>query len=100
MMDDLQQAYSAYQNALVNLRNPKVSNALTSPSESPSATLVTDSLKGPAPMVWHWYTVRSLRLAGACRRGILAGDADGPELRQGTRNILPPRYNIQAAAEI
>jgi len=25
MMDDLQQAYSAYQNALVNLRNPKVS---------------------------------------------------------------------------
>jgi len=25
MMDDLQQAYTAYQNALVNLRNPKVS---------------------------------------------------------------------------
>lgn len=24
MMDDLQQAYTAYQNALVNLRNPKV----------------------------------------------------------------------------
>jgi len=26
MMDDLQQAYSAYQQALVNLQNPKVSN--------------------------------------------------------------------------
>ena len=24
MMDDLQQAYAAYQNALINLRNPKV----------------------------------------------------------------------------
>jgi hypothetical protein len=27
MMDDLQQAYSAYQNALINLRDPKVSAA-------------------------------------------------------------------------
>lgn len=27
MMDDLQQAYAAYQNALINLRNPKVSDA-------------------------------------------------------------------------
>lgn len=25
MMDDLQQAYAAYQNALINLANPKVS---------------------------------------------------------------------------
>lgn len=27
MMDDLQQAYAAYQNALINLRNPKVRDA-------------------------------------------------------------------------
>lgn len=27
MMDDLQQAYAAYQNALINLRNPKVHDA-------------------------------------------------------------------------
>lgn len=31
MMDDLQQAYAAYQNALINLRNPKVC-AYRSPS--------------------------------------------------------------------
>jgi tetratricopeptide (TPR) repeat protein len=30
MMDDLQQAYSAYQNALINLQNPKVSIGETS----------------------------------------------------------------------
>ena len=28
MMDDLQQAYTAYQSALVNLRDPKVSHSL------------------------------------------------------------------------
>ena len=30
MMDDLQQAYAAYQNALVNLQNPKVSRERSS----------------------------------------------------------------------
>jgi glucose repression mediator protein len=30
MMDDLQQAYAAYQNALINLPNPKVTNHLSS----------------------------------------------------------------------
>ena len=32
MLDDLQQAYSAYQTALVNLSNPKVRSTLACPA--------------------------------------------------------------------
>lgn len=36
MMDDLQQAYAAYQNALINLRNPKVcQNYVVAARETP-----------------------------------------------------------------
>jgi tetratricopeptide (TPR) repeat protein len=48
MMDDLQQAYAAYQNALINLRNPKVGEYL-------SAILVDSSLTPvpQEPKLWY-----------------------------------------------
>lgn len=44
MMDDLQQAYAAYQNALINLRNPKVRGR---GSPSPPLILETHSSLPP-----------------------------------------------------
>ncbi len=40
MMDDLQQAYAAYQSALVNLRNPKVSRRLSPVANSDNLGLI------------------------------------------------------------
>lgn len=48
MMDDLQQAYTAYQNALMHLRNPKVS------SLAARVTLPTTSLTvAQEPKLWY-----------------------------------------------
>ena len=48
MMDDLQQAYSAYQQALYHLRDPKVS--------TPVASFIpgVDMFLGAKTLVWHW----------------------------------------------
>lgn len=77
MMDDLQKAYSAYQQALYHLRDPKV---LLS-SETLSALKVTDPyILGAETLVRNRYSIRPLRLSRACRGSILAGDANGTEL--------------------
>ncbi len=52
MMDDLQQAYTAYQSALVNLRNPKVCRLLFSLRRR-AANRLSLSLIGTTPLVWH-----------------------------------------------
>lgn len=41
MMDDLQQAYAAYQNALINLRNPKVYIYICHPHSRRPPTMLT-----------------------------------------------------------
>lgn len=51
MMDDLQQAYSAYQNALVNLRNPKVRRSLVSSSFEKAFAISDSHIK--EPKLWY-----------------------------------------------
>lgn len=48
MMDDLQQAYAAYQNALINLRNPKVGNYQAASSVDHALTPVSQE-----PKLWY-----------------------------------------------
>lgn len=52
MMDDLQQAYAAYQNALINLRNPKVRREDYRRQSQPSS-LATDSVSAQEPKLWY-----------------------------------------------
>lgn len=98
MMDNLQEAYTSYQQALYHLRDPKVSNDRSCSTRDSSLILFRSS--GTKALVWNWYLVRSLRLVGSCRRSFLAGYAHGPRIREGQRNLFPPRNNLQAAAEI
>lgn len=100
MMDDLQQAYAAYQNALINLRNPKVrSDYLTAAHETPHSLIASYDL-GTQAMVRHWYSLRPLWLLGPCRGGLLSGHADATRFRESQRNLLPPWNYIQATAEV
>lgn len=48
MMDDLQQAYAAYQNALINLRNPKVGKHQTADFVDNPLTPVSQE-----PKLWY-----------------------------------------------
>lgn len=77
MMDDLQQAYAAYQNALINLRNPKVRKVQTA---DPVDQLLTPLPIGTQALVRNWYFVRPLWIIGPCRGSIFPGDADGARL--------------------
>jgi hypothetical protein len=56
MMDNLQEAYTAYQQALYYLRDPKVS-----PARCPKAIAVNVGL-GTETLVWNWYTIRPIWL--------------------------------------
>lgn len=77
MMDDLQKAYTAYQQALYHLRDPKASL----PSLSlPLPPVLIHLLTGTQTVVRNRHSLRPIRIAGACRRGFLAGDADGAKL--------------------
>lgn len=69
-MEDLQQAYQAYQQALYHLRDPKVYTKSTALSQ---ARLMAFS--GTQALVRHWYTVRPIRIPGTRRRSLLASDA-------------------------
>lgn len=54
MMDDLQQAYAAYQQALYHLRDPKVCVCPNSLLQWPGLT----ETPGTSALVWHWYSLR------------------------------------------
>jgi hypothetical protein len=56
MMDNLQEAYTAYQQALYYLRDPKVS-----PARCPKAIAVNVG-PGTETLVWNWYTIRPIWL--------------------------------------
>ena len=101
MMDDLQQAYAAYQSALMNLRDVKVRSS--SPSPFPRfAGLESNELAnvGAEALVWHWYPVRQIWVARTRRGSILPGHAHAARLREGQRGLLPTWNNIQAAAKV
>lgn len=96
MMDDLQQAYSAYQQALYHLRDPKVcpTNHLFSCNKSDEKFLGTQAL------VWNWNSLRSLWVTGVCRRGFLSSHANATRFRKSQRNLFSSRYNLQATVKI
>lgn len=74
MMDNLQEAYTSYQQALYHLRDPKVHDT----TNIPSAQITNYTfLSGTQAMVWYWYPLRSLWFPGPCRRSFLASDAYG-----------------------
>ena len=93
MMEDLQQAYAAYQQALYHLRYPKVS---TTPCSHCSDT----PLAGTKVVVRYWHSIRSLWIPRACRRGLFSGHAYAARLRESKRDLLSSWNNIQAATEI
>lgn len=72
MLDNLQEAYSAYQQALYHLQDPKVCEV-----KLWSRDLWLTPLPGAKTMVWHRHTIRSLWLPRSCRRGFLASHAHG-----------------------
>lgn len=91
MMDDLQKAYSAYQQALYHLRDPKVSEQA---SDQVGDMCLHVIFAGAQALVWHRHFVRSLWLARTCRGGVLPGHANAARLREGERDILPARDNL------
>jgi tetratricopeptide (TPR) repeat protein len=80
MMDDLQKAYSAYQQALYHLRDPKVRNR---PLATVESELEAKMFLGTEIMVRNRYSLRSIRVSGTRRRSVFTSDADGAELREG-----------------
>lgn len=58
MMEDLQQAYAAYQQALYHLRDPKVRFHLI-----PISALAKVLMAGTETLVWYRYSLRSLRIS-------------------------------------
>lgn len=75
-MEDLQQAYQAYQQALYHLRDPKVSVHL-----QPSLILLTPAV-GTKALVRYRHTLRSLRITRTCRGSLLPGHADAARFRE------------------
>jgi hypothetical protein len=65
MLDNLNEAYNAYQTALYHLQNLRVSSPLLFTrlairrqlSENPNVT------SGTKAMVWHWHSLRQIWLA-------------------------------------
>lgn len=55
MMDNLQEAYTAYQQALYYLRDPKVS-----PARCPKKQLLLMLGPGTETLVWNWYIIRPI----------------------------------------
>lgn len=52
MLDNLQEAYSAYQQALYHLQDPKVGEF-----KSRSRDLMLTVFLGAKAVVWHWHTI-------------------------------------------
>jgi hypothetical protein len=59
-MDNLQEAYTSYQQALYHLRDPKVSACSLVACD---AQYLTFNAIGTQVVVWNWYPLRSLRLS-------------------------------------
>ena len=74
MMDNLQDAYTAYQQALYYLSDPKVS------AHNHGADKLLTSYSGAEALVRHWYSIRQIRLSRTCRGGLLPGHAHGARL--------------------
>src|SRR5882757_7749010 len=70
MQDDLQKAYTAYQQALYLLPNPKVYIHFS--WQSP---LINSFSGGSQTMVWYRYPLRSIWFPRPCRRSFLLGSS-------------------------
>ena len=120
MQDDLQKAYSAYQQALYLLPNPKV---LYLPLPSPIVyKLIIIDPGGPKALVWNRHSLRPIWLPRPCRRGIRLGPPhvqrsvpfqppisrtsvlmDFPSrfgIRQGERDSFPSWDNLQTTGQV
>lgn len=78
MMDNLQEAYTSYQQALYHLRDPKVSGGghCDKDCETCDPNIALFNL-GTQALVRYWYPVRSLWIPGPRRRGLFSGHAHG-----------------------
>lgn len=94
MMDNLQDAYTAYQQALYYLSDPKVC------ALSPCDHVLLTRCSGAQALVRYRYLVRQIRLSGTRRGGILPGHAHGAGFREGQRDILQTRDNLQATEQV
>lgn len=95
MMDNLQEAYSAYQQALYYLPDPKVGQDLAK-----LLLGVADIAIGTKALVWHWHPLRPIRITGARRGSLLPGHAHAARFRESQRNLLPTRHHLQATTEV
>jgi tetratricopeptide (TPR) repeat protein len=77
MMDNLQEAYTSYQQALYHLRDPKVSGDGRCDWLPKGAKLTLDFNIGTQALVRYRYPVRPLWILGPRRRGLLSGHAHG-----------------------
>ena len=94
MMDNLQEAYTSYQQALYHLRDPKVSVSSLFDSHGLCVVLIATVFAGAEIVVWNWNSLRPLRISRPRRRSFLPGHANGARLRKGQRNLLPLGYNL------
>lgn len=80
MMDNLQEAYSAYQQALYHLQDPKVGGSATSSADIQTANIPP---LGTQALVWHRHPLRPLWISRARGGSFFSSHADGTQLRQG-----------------
>ena len=88
MMDDLQQAYSAYQQALYHLRDPKVHLTLNTAVDEAKQNLGTEAV------VRYRHPLRQIWISRACRGSLFPGHAYATRLRKVERDLLPPGHNL------
>jgi hypothetical protein len=74
-MDNLQEAYTAYQQALYYLPDPKVFD----PSQLSHGTIV-DQVVGAKTLVWNRNSIRSIRIARSCRGSLFTSHANAARL--------------------
>lgn len=81
MMDNLQEAYQAYQQALYHLSNPKVKkNKIKKKVPFVHTHINLSFFLGPQALVWYWYSLRSLWFIGTCRGSLFGCDEDGSKV--------------------
>ena len=80
MMDNLQEAYTSYQQALYHLRDPKVSVSFQSDWHCLCIVLIATVFAGAEIVVWNRNSLRPLRISRSRRRSFLPSHANGARL--------------------
>lgn len=100
MMDDLQQAYNAYQAALLHLPTPKVGDAFSFHWLAMKNQRSFEANIGASTLVRDRHLVRPVWLVGSRRGSLCRGYEDAAGFRQGSRNLFPAGYHLQAATQV